>query len=100
MEAPDRGRLDSGRKGGIKLILVDIEMPSNGQKYDFRLDENVYIADLIDEIAVMMLSTKVRNNEEKMKDMLLCDYVHHKILPLDCSLKQCGIGSGDRLVLL
>lgn len=100
MGALDRGRLDSGEKGGIGLILVDIEVPVNGRKYDFRLDENVYIADLIDEIGAMMIPASEGNEAEKIRDMLLCDYEHRRILPLDSTLKQCGIGSGDRLVFL
>lgn len=82
------------------MILVDIEVPSNGQKYDFRLDEDAYIADLIDEIGTMMISSLDENNSEKIKDMLLCDYEHQRILPLDSTLKHCGIKSGARLVLI
>lgn len=82
------------------MILVDIEFPANGEKYDFRLDENVYIADIIDEIGAMMISVSEENDIRKIKDMMLCDYSHRRILPLDFTLKQCGIGSGARLVLL
>ncbi len=81
------------------MILVDIEVPSNGKRYDFRLDENVYIWDLIDEIGAMMCASQ-GEGEEKVKDMLLCDYASRRILPLDRTLKQCGIGSGTRLTFL
>lgn len=82
------------------MILVDIEVPANGQKYDFRLDENAYIADLIEEIGAMMVSGQEKNDAEKIRDMVLCDYDRRRILPMDDTLKQCGIGSGYRLVLL
>ena len=82
------------------MILVDIEVPVNGRTYDFRMDENVYIADLIDETGAMLVPVSENSETEKIKDMLLCDYVHSRILPLDSTLKQCGIRSGDRLVLL
>lgn len=82
------------------MILVDIEVPANGQRYDFRLDENVSIAELIEEIGAMLISGTKENEIEKTGDMLLCDYSCRRILPLDCTLKQCGIGSGYRLVLL
>ncbi len=82
------------------MILVDIEVPANGQKYDFRLDENAYIAELIEEIGAMMVSGQDENGAEKIRDMLLCDYGSRRILPLELTLKQCGIGSGYRLVLL
>ena len=82
------------------MILVDIEVPVNGRTYDFRMDENVYSADLIDEIGAMLVPVSESSESEKIKDMLLCDYAHCRILPLDSTLKQCGIRSGDRLVLL
>ena len=82
------------------MILVDIEVPANGQKYDFRLDENAYIADLIDEIGAMMINAAEEGDAENIREMLLCDYAHRRILPLDSTLKQCGIRRGDRLVFL
>lgn len=82
------------------MILIDIEVPANGKKYDFRLDENAYIADLIDEIGAILVSSADTKEVEKIKDMLLCDYGHKRILPLDNTLKQCGIKSGARLVLV
>lgn len=82
------------------MILVDIEVPSNGQKYDFRLDENAYIAELIDEIGAMMIPSSDVKEREKIDNMLLCDYEHQRILPLDSTLKHCGIKSGARLVFL
>lgn len=82
------------------MILIDIEVPANGKKYDFRLDENAYIADLVDEIGAMLLNSSEAKEVEKIKDMLLCDYNHNRILPLDSTLKQCGIKSGARLILV
>lgn len=79
------------------MILVDIEVPANGQTYDFRLDENVYISDLVDEIGAMLVSNFEENDPADIQEMLLCDPVQRRILPLDSTLKSCGIGSGDRL---
>lgn len=82
------------------MILIELEVPAIGKRYDFRLEENVYIADLIDEIGVMMYTGFEQEEQEKMKDVLLCEYDSKRILPLDRTLKQCGIGSGARLVFL
>lgn len=81
------------------MILVDIEFPANGQKYDFRLDENAYIANIIDEIGEIMFYGE-ESNSQNIKDLLLCDYTHYRILSPTLTLKQCGIGSGARLTLL
>ena len=82
------------------MILIDIEVAANGKKHDFRLDQNVYIADLIDEIGAMLINSPDPNEMAKIKDMLLCDYSNQRILPLDSTLKQCGIKSGARLILV
>lgn len=82
------------------MILVDIEVAADGKHYDFRLDENVYIGELIDEIGAMVVSNQEKDQEEKIRDMLLCDQVYQRILPIDGTLKQCGIGSGWRLTLI
>lgn len=82
------------------MILVDIEVPANGQTYDFRLDENAYIADLVDEIGTMLVLNGDGNTSEDIQDMLLCDCLRKRILPLDATLKLCGIGSGDRLFFI
>ena len=82
------------------MILVDIEMPSTGEKYDFRLDENTYIGDLIEEIGGLLIASTEMEGPDQMKEMLLCDYENRRILPLDSTLKQCGIRSGWKLILL
>lgn len=100
MEIFNRRRMDSGEEGVIKLILVDIDVPATGRTYDFRLDENTYIADIIDEIGGMLTTNVEEEAFETVKEMILCDYEYQRVLPLDATLKQCGIGSGYRLVLL
>lgn len=81
------------------MILVDIYVPSINKQYDFKLDENAYIADILEEVGEMMLSREGERKAE-MESLLFCDYENHRVLPLQQTLKQCGIGSGCRLVLL
>lgn len=81
------------------MILVDIYVPAIDRKYDFRLDEDTYVAGLLDEIGAMMLPGGAAS-QAKIDEMLLCDYEKKRILPLNRTLKQSGIGNGSRLVLL
>lgn len=81
------------------MILVDIYVPAVNRNYDFRLDENAYTANILDEIGEMMMQGD-SSASSKTADMLLCDYEGKRILPLNRTLKQCGIGNGCRLVLL
>lgn len=82
------------------MILVDIEFPAINKKYDFKLDENTYIVELIDQIGNMIIPTTEKDYEEKVKDMLLYECDKHRILELNQTLKQCGIKSGSHLVMI
>ena len=82
------------------MILVDIEFLAINKKYDFKLDENTYIVELIDQIGNMIITATEKNYEEKVKDMLLCECEKHRILELNQTLKQCGIKSGSHLVMI
>lgn len=81
------------------MILVDIHVLSINKQYDFKLDENAYIADILEEVGEMMISGD-DDSKTGIENLLLCDYESRRILPLQQSLKQCGIGNGCRLVLL
>lgn len=82
------------------MILVDIEFSAINKKYDFKLDENTYIVELIDQIGNMIIPATEKDYEEKVKDMLLCECDKHRILELNQTLKQCGIKSGSHLVMI
>lgn len=81
------------------MILVDIYVPSINKQYDFKLEENAYIASILEEVGEMLFGGNEDKNDE-IKCLVLCDYYNHRILPLHQTLKQCNIGSGSRLVLL
>ena len=82
------------------MILVDVYVPSVNKQFDFKLDENVYIANIIEEIGGMMVAIANDLDKQKINDLLLCDYATNRILPLDATLKQCQIMNGSRLVLV
>ncbi len=81
------------------MILVDIYVPSTNQQYDFKLDENAYIADILEEIGEMMFAGE-EGKKDEIDRLLLCDYEKQRILPLNQTLKQNNVSSGSRLVLL
>lgn len=81
------------------MILVDIYVPSTNRQYDFKLEENAYIADILEEIGEMMFASQ-ESKKEEIDRLLLCDYEKQRILPLNQTLKQNNISSGSRLVLL
>ena len=75
------------------MILVDIEVPALNKAYDFRLDERLCTAQILEEISVILF-------QEDRKDLLLCSCEQKRILPPDRTLWQAGIGNGARLLLI
>jgi len=82
------------------MILVDIYVPSVGQTYDFRLDENAQIQVMIEEIAEMIATKERTNLVGDPRDLILCDRLNKRTLPDDRSLRECGIGNGSSMLLV
>ncbi|MBS6395734.1 MAG: hypothetical protein KH452_01100 [Clostridiales bacterium] len=78
------------------MILADVYVPALNDQFDFKLDENVYVADLLEELGDQFL----KDTPQAKKDLLLCSLDENRILPLNQTLKQSGITSGCRLLLL
>ena len=82
------------------MILVDIVVPSVEQTYDFSVDENAQIALVIEEIAEMICQKEhctIRGNKE---ELILCRYEGQTVLNKNNTLRECGIATGTRLLLL
>jgi uncharacterized ubiquitin-like protein YukD len=82
------------------LILVDINVPVVGKTYDFQLDENAYIYDLLEEISEMIATSEQMEMVRTDSQMMLCSYESHRILPQDMTLSECGIKTGNRLIFV
>ena len=82
------------------MILAEIYVPALNRQYDFKLDENAYIADILEELGETLLPQPENEGEEDVRELLLCSYEREKILALDKTLRQEGFGNGSRLVLI
>lgn len=82
------------------MILVDVYVPVLNQLYNFKLDENAYIADLVEELGEIIFFKDTDDFTEQMENLILCDYQRQQVFPMNQTLKQNGIGSGCRLVLI
>lgn len=80
------------------MILVDIEVLAQNKRYDFKLDENVYIADILEELWEIL--TLGKQSLKETDSLMLCSFEKRQILNNYQTLKQNGIGNGDCLILL
>ena len=82
------------------MILVDIYIPFLDQTYDFQVDENVPVENLIMEIVEMV------GNETRLKinlsaeNFMLCSMEQNVILKKSSTLLFYGIKNGSKLMLV
>ena len=82
------------------MILVDIYVPSLNKVYDFRLNEELRLRTVTDEIADAIgrkEHSRIKGNREQM---ILCGAGKKIILNPDLTLKEQGIGNGERLIIV
>lgn len=82
------------------MILVDICIPAIDSKYDFLLDENTPISQILVEISEMIVKKMGEKRPENIKNLMLCSMDTHKILEKNKTLYNCGIADGSRLILV
>ncbi len=82
------------------MILVDIYFPAVDMVYDFRLDENVKIIHLLQEIQEMMCKKYRSVLNDQPEKFMLCTMESKKILTNDSTLAANGIKNGARLMIV
>lgn len=82
------------------MILVEVYVAAVDESYDFMLDENAEVEQIIEEISEMI--TKKIESTEKRKDtnFLLCSMERKEILSMESTLYRCKIRDGSRLLLV
>lgn len=82
------------------MILVDIYVPSTGNTYDFQLDEEIPVGNVIEEISEMIGQKEHCQIVGDMSKLMLCVGKDKKILHKDYTLSECHIVTGDSLILV
>ncbi len=82
------------------MILVDIYVPSIGNTYDFQLDEEVPVGNVVEEISEMIGQKEHCQIVGDMTKLMLCAGKNKQILHKDYTLAECHIVTGDSLILV
>jgi len=84
----------------IIMIHVGLYFPLFGEEYEVCLEEDLKIEDLI-RIAAQLIQRKENLSEALCdEDLWLCSGSCRNCLEKERTLSDCGIRSGDRLILL
>lgn len=82
------------------MILVDIKVPSVDNSYDFQLDENSAIYNIIGEVSELISQKEHCNIVGNTDELMLCCLKDNRILSINSTLKESGVQTGDSLILV
>lgn len=82
------------------MILVDIYIPSLNRAYDFQVDENAPVENLMREIGEMLGNQTKAGKKPSADSFFLFSMEQEQILQGKASLKACGVKNGTRLILV
>ena len=82
------------------MIIVDVDVEAMGHTYDFKLDDNVPIFKLIDEMCELISRKEKCAQVINPMNLVFCKRSTGQVLPHDHTLAMCGIVSGDKLMLI
>lgn len=83
------------------MVLVEIMIPSMGRCYDFELEETYTVEVLIQEIVVAVTQKEhCERLEGENQSLSLYSQTMERRLPMDATLRQCGVLSGQHLILV
>ncbi|WP_029200339.1 hypothetical protein [Oribacterium sp. NK2B42] len=82
------------------MVFVDVFVPSVDKTYNFNLNENVSIGEVILEITEMIEQKERTKLVGEKDDLNLYEMKQAEILPKSNSLFDCYITSGSRLILV
>lgn len=81
------------------MITIDVYVPMIGKTYDFSIDENIIVETIIEEITELIIQ-KENFVSSEISDMYLFSHSDNQMLNKMFSLKENGIDTGDRLLLI
>lgn len=82
------------------MILVDVYMPSIDDSYDFMLDENVPVEQVIVEISEMIAKKATGKAQINKGNFLMCSMEQNRPLDQKQTLYENGIRDGSRLMMV
>lgn len=82
------------------MITVDIYVPSVNRVYDFQLDENTQIGNVIDEVSELIEQKEHCTIAGNRAELVLCLKKDSMLLPVGMTLGECGVRTGNSMILV
>ncbi len=81
-------------------MIVEIEVPMLGKRYDFQMEDGVPLYEIREEIADLICRKEQCGMTGNEKDLLLWNKENGKPLRMDQTAGENGLETGSRILLL
>lgn len=82
------------------MLHVEIKVPALDKKYEFSLNENVTVKNVIEEVAAVIGQHEQKSWSQGEAPLVLCSCSGLGILPEGKTLYECQIQPGSQLMLI
>lgn len=82
------------------MILVDIKVPIMGKSYDFKIDEQIPLGIVMEEVGESICQKEQCQAGGSLKELMLWDEERKTELPVDKTGYECGLKTGSQLLLV
>lgn len=82
------------------MILVEIYVPAMDENYDFMLDEDTKVEQIIGELEEMLSKKAKSVCTDPIEAFILCSRDRKEVLPMQKTLAACHIRDGSQLLLV
>ena len=81
------------------MIIVEIEVPIMGKRYDFQIDEDVPLYEVKDEVAEMICRKEQCRLQGDLRRMIIWT-PDGRALRRECTARENGLRTGSRILLV
>ncbi|MBQ5559004.1 MAG: hypothetical protein IIT46_04400 [Lachnospiraceae bacterium] len=82
------------------MVYLEVEVPTIGNNYEFRVNENAFIGTALTEILECVCQKEQLQSGENAMGFVLVDPKTERILDVNKTFKECEIKTGHRLLLV
>lgn len=82
------------------MIIIEVEVPMMGKQYDFQIDENVPLSEVMEEAAEMICQKEQCPVQGDTRRMLMWNAQNHVQLLKEQTASENGLRTGSRILMV
>ena len=84
----------------MKELLINFYCPSTSKTYDFWVPKTMTVRGALDQVCDDVCALENKEVFAERDALVLCSYLGGNTLPMELTLEQAGVKSGDKLAVV